>query len=90
MVIHDGIKYISNKLEKMPSFGFKLVNHFELPKESWWREYYQPLEKLLKQLKRRKNKLDTQEILKKYQTEVDWFVKNPEGNNSAFYILQKV
>jgi len=88
VVIHESICNISNKLKIIPNYGFKFFNNFDLQTDAWWKEYYQPLEKLISKLKKQQ-KLDTQNNIKKYQSEVDLFKRNPEGNNSAFYILQK-
>ena len=87
-VIHDSVSYLSTELRKIPIYSFRLVNHFKLQKDAWWKEYYQPLEKLLLKLRKNQN-MDSQKIIKKYQTELDWFKENPKENNSAFYILQK-
>jgi ubiquinone/menaquinone biosynthesis C-methylase UbiE len=87
-VIHDSVSNLSTKLRKIPNYNFRFVNHFELPKDAWWKEYYQPLEKLLLKLRKNQN-VDVRKMIKKYQTELDWFKRNPKENNSAFYIFQK-
>ena len=60
-----------------------------MPTDAWWKEYCQPLEELLKQLKIKYKNVDIQRMLRKYQSEVDMFKRNPKDNISAFYILQK-
>jgi ubiquinone/menaquinone biosynthesis C-methylase UbiE len=92
LVIHDGIKIVSYKLNKIQNYGFKLINFFELPQDAWWKEYYQPLEKLLSKLKIKHKNVTNQsdkDIIKKYQTEINMIKQNPKQYISAFYIMQK-
>jgi len=90
LVVHDEIKTVSNRLEKIASCGYKLVNHFELPEDAWWTEYYRPLEERIRELYMKyKNDPGVLKILKKYQNEIDMVRRNPKDHNSAFFIMQK-
>jgi ubiquinone/menaquinone biosynthesis C-methylase UbiE len=90
LVIHDEIKTVSNKSEEISGFGYKVVNHFFLPEDAWWMEYYRPLENRIKGL-REKYKKNSQVLrkLRKIQDEIDMVKRKPEEYRSAFYILQK-
>jgi ubiquinone/menaquinone biosynthesis C-methylase UbiE len=90
LVVHDEIKTVSNKLKKITSCGYKLINHFLLPEDAWWIEYYRPFEIRAKEL-HMKYKKDSEalKILKKYQDEIVMVKRNPKGHSSAFYIMQK-
>ena len=90
LVIHDEIKTVSNKLKKIPSCGYKLINHFQLPEDAWWTEYYRPLEKQIKELYiKYKNNSEALKTLKKHQNEIDMVKRNPKEHSSAFYVMQK-
>ena len=89
LVVHDGIKDVSNKLRKLPDLGYNLTNQFMLPEDSWWIHYFKPLEQLIKQQRKNANNNKSLSILERYQTEVNTYKMNPKENNSAFYILQK-
>lgn len=90
-VIHDEIKSIANKLEKIPSFGYKFVNQFLLPEDVHWIEYYRPLEKRVKGLcEKYKNNSKALKIIEKVQDEIDMVKGNPKEYRSAFYIMQKI
>jgi ubiquinone/menaquinone biosynthesis C-methylase UbiE len=90
LVVHDEIKTVSNKLKKIPSCGYKLVNHFRLPEDAWWTEYYRPLEKRIRELYMKyKNDSEALTILKKHQNEIDMVKRNPKEHSSAFYVMQK-
>lgn len=91
LVVHDAIKTVSNKLEKITSFGYKLINHFSLPEDAWWTEYCKPLEIRIKDLYMKyKDNSEAFKILRKYQNEIDMVKRNPKEHSSAFYILQKL
>ncbi|MHA1906449.1 MAG: class I SAM-dependent methyltransferase [Candidatus Thorarchaeota archaeon] len=51
LVIHDDISSKEDKLKLIPMHGYRLVNQFDIPHETWWKEYYQPLEKHLDNMK---------------------------------------
>lgn len=89
LVVHDGSKDISNKLRKLPDLGYKLVSHFMLPEDAWWIQYFEPLEQLIKQQRKKANNNESLSILERYQTEVNTYKMNPKENISAFYIFQK-
>ena len=90
LVVHDEIKTVSNKIEKIPKCGYKLVDHFSLPEDAHWTEYYRPLEIRIKELHiKYQNNLETLEIIKKYQNEIDMVKRNPKDHSSAFFVMQK-
>jgi ubiquinone/menaquinone biosynthesis C-methylase UbiE len=91
MVIHDEIKNETDKLKIIPKCGYELLNTFRLSKNTWWEEYYKPLENRLRTLfKKYGNDIEANKILKKYQNEVDMFKKTPNNHSSVFYILKKI
>ena len=89
LVVHDGIKDISNKLKKAPDLGYKLINHFMLPEDDWWVHYFEPLEQLINEQREKAKSIKDLRILESYQSEVNMFKTNPKENMSAFYIFQK-
>ena len=90
LVVHDAIKTVSSKLKEISSYGYKLVNHFSLPEDAWWTEYYMPLETRIEELHMRfKNRPKALEMLEKHQDEIDMVKRNPEEHSPAFYILRK-
>ncbi len=91
LVVHDEKKNVSNKLKKIPKYGYKLINYFSLPEDAWWTEYYNPLEKRIKELRKKyDNDPETLKIFKKYQNEIDMVKKNSKDYGSIFYIMQKL
>ncbi|MCK4238202.1 MAG: class I SAM-dependent methyltransferase [Candidatus Lokiarchaeota archaeon] len=91
LVVHDEKKNVSNKIKKIHSCGYKLINYFSLPDDAWWIEYYNPLEIRIKELRKKYgNNPEALKIFKKYQNEIDMVKKNHKDYGSIFYIMQKL
>ncbi len=89
LVVHDDIKDKDKKLNVISSCGYVLLNHFLLPEDAWWTEYYKPLKiKVNKLSNKYKNNPEILKALQKYQNEVE-MAKNRTSVTSIFYILQK-
>ena len=79
LVIHDRIRTMADKLEKIHNLGYRLTNHFLLPEDAWWTEYYRPLEDRIKGLyKRHGNNPEALGILKEVQSEIDTVKRDPK------------
>jgi len=90
LVVHDVTNNMKDKIKKIPSSGYKLLNRFSLPEDAHWTEYYRPLEIRIEELRARyKNNPEFLQILRKHQNEVDVVKGNPRKHSSAFYIMQK-
>ncbi len=91
MVIHDEIKHFFKKRDKVASCGYKMIEHFSLPEEAWWEEYYSPLESRIKELyKKYSNDPDALKVLNMHQTEIDIVKASPKSFQSVFCIMQKI
>jgi len=88
LVVHAETKNMSNKLKKIPSYGYNLFNQFSLPEDAHWTEYYRPLEIRIKELQAKyKNNPGALQMLRKHQNEIDMVKRNPRKYSSAFYIM---
>jgi serine/threonine-protein kinase HipA len=47
---YPGMAGIARNLERAGSAGFEVLDHFALPREAWWDEYYAPLEERMARL----------------------------------------
>ncbi|MHA2074990.1 MAG: class I SAM-dependent methyltransferase, partial [Candidatus Hodarchaeales archaeon] len=91
LVIHDKINNMTEKLKKIPTCGYRLIHHFTLSRDVWWREYYEPFE--LRVIELRKKYRDNSraiQSLKKYQNEINMVKKSPQIDSSIFYIMQNI
>ncbi len=87
---YPDIKTVKQCLEIIPKCDYKLFGHFSLPEDAWWESYYQPLEELIKILKKKYNEdPKVLKILNKQQEEIDIYKKYKKWYGSAFFIMQK-
>ncbi len=90
IVVHDEQGNVKEKLEQIHNCGYDLLGYFILSKETWWTEYFAPLEKLIKETGTRDT--DDPTILAELQQarwELDMFRKNPERNSSVCFVMKK-
>jgi ubiquinone/menaquinone biosynthesis C-methylase UbiE len=86
----SGIRTISEYLEQIPACGYDVAGYFTLPEDTFWTEYYAPLEQRI-QAFRQKHTNDPRvlEVLSKEQQEIDLSRKYHQWYNSAFLVMQK-
>ena len=90
MVVHDEMGNIAEKIELISSCGYELLEHFTLDEDTWWLEYYSPLEKRINEIRiRHADEAETLAILERDQREIDMFKKNPGRYCSVFFIMKK-
>jgi ubiquinone/menaquinone biosynthesis C-methylase UbiE len=90
MVVHDEQGNVTEKLEQISNCGYELLGYFILSKETWWTEYFAPLEKLIAQSRgRHADDTEVLEELHKCQEELDMFKKCPERNSSVYFIMRR-
>jgi hypothetical protein len=58
--------------------------------DTWWCEYYGPLEKRIQELSiKYSDNPDALDVLDKEQQEVEMFKRNPKMFGSVFFVMQK-
>ena len=90
MGVYPGINTVQDNLQQVSGCGYDAIGHFVLPDDTWWVEYYGPLERRIKRL-RAKYIDDTEALLTldKEQREIDMYKKYREWYGSAFFVMQK-
>ena len=88
--VYPGIRTDSENIKFARDCGLELIDHFPVPEEVWWHDYYDPLEILILQL-HEKYAMDQAalKVLEKEQHEVDLYRKYSKWYGSAFYIMRK-
>lgn len=90
LVAHDASRDITSRVKKIPNYGYKLINHFELPKDAWWVDFYSPIENQMDTLlKKYEGDAKALNELKRYKSDIGECKKNPEVFGSIIYIIQK-
>ncbi len=90
LAVHDEIGDIPEKLEQISSCGYDLLEYFTLNDDTWWMEYYAPLEKRINEIRiKHANAPKALAVLDEEQREIDMFKKNPGRYCSVFFIMKK-
>ncbi len=86
---YPAMQSIKQNIEVIDSLGYLLINHFILPKSAWWENYYIPLEKRVKFLRKKYEKAsEINKLLDSTQKEIDLFRKYSDYYGYVFYIMQ--
>lgn len=89
-MVHDEKGNITGKLKQVSACGYELIDYFLLSEDVWCVEYFAPLERLV--IETRIGYADDPKVLEAIdssQLEIDMFKKNPEINNSVFFIMKR-
>jgi ubiquinone/menaquinone biosynthesis C-methylase UbiE len=90
VVIHDEDKDKARKLELVSKNGYQVLSQFDIPANTWWQEYYSPLQLLIENF--RNSYCHDTELLKeldKDQIEISHCKSNSVGMSSFYLIMQK-
>jgi outer membrane protein TolC len=90
LVVHDEQSNINEKLNLISTCGYQLLGYFTLGKETWWTEYFAPLEKLVNET-RSKDPHDRSvlEEIRQAQAELDMYRRYPEHNSSVCFVMKR-
>lgn len=90
MVIHDEQGNVREKLDQISICGYNLLGYFLLSQDTWRREYFDPLEKLVNEFQPKliDDPKSSDELIQA-QEELEMFRKNPERNSSAYFIMKR-
>ena len=90
LVVHDEVGNIAEKLNQVSSRGYDLLGYFVLGEETWWNEYYAPLEKRIRQSRRKHgDNPKVVAVLDTEQREIDWVKQDPGRYCSVYFIMKK-
>ena len=86
---YPSIKTIQENLQIAKDSGYKIMNYYTLPKESWFKNYYNLIEAKLPNLRTKyKNDEKTLSYLSLEQFEIDLFRRYSDYYGYVFFILQ--
>lgn len=86
---YPGIKTINENLETIKKAGYRIINHFVLPDESWWNNYYIPIAAKIPSLRLKyRDDKEALAILDCEELEMEMFRKYSKYYGYVFYIMQ--
>lgn len=87
---YPGIRSVEENLEAIERCGYRLIEHFPLPDDAWWEEYYSPLaERLVELRKKYRDDSDALKVIEEEQREIDLYRKYSEWYGSTFFVMQE-
>jgi len=90
LIVHDETGNLDEKLRKISSCGYDLIDYFILDQVVWWNEYCVPLQKLINEMRPRcAGDSKTLVLIDQNQREIDMFKVTPEQYHSTCFIMRK-
>jgi hypothetical protein len=88
--VYPAIATIDKNIEIIKNCNYKLIGHFPLPEDAWWKLYYTPLEKRLINMKiKYYNNPEALSLIKEEELEIELFRKYNKWYGSVFYVIKK-
>ncbi len=90
LMVHDETGNLQEKLRKISSCGYDLIDYFILDQEVWWNEYCVPLQKLIDEMRPGcAGDSNALALIDQNQREIDMFKVTPEQYHSTCFIMRK-
>ena len=89
LVLGEAIKAMDKNRELINKSGFELIHQLNWPEGCWWTDFYEPLEKKIKEVREGEESAEIFENIKIIEAEIKWVKENPKESDCAHYILQK-
>jgi ubiquinone/menaquinone biosynthesis C-methylase UbiE len=89
--VHDEVDDLDDKLELVTECGYRLLGHFELASDVWWKEYLAPMARRIAELKDLDGLNNSQvAAIQRAEREIDEYRKTPSRFRSVFLVMQRV
>ncbi len=90
LIVHDDLGNLTEKQEIISQCSYELINHFVLSENTWWNDYYAPLEEKLNRIRMNPSgNKKTIALLNNDWREIDAFKRDPKRYRSVFFIMRK-
>ncbi|MDH4272888.1 MAG: class I SAM-dependent methyltransferase, partial [Candidatus Aminicenantes bacterium] len=90
LVVHDEEGNLAEKTSQIPIQGYDLLHSFILDEKVWWKEYFTPLERHIREI-RAKRPIDPKvaALLDADQREVEMVRQDPTRCRSVYFVMKK-
>jgi ubiquinone/menaquinone biosynthesis C-methylase UbiE len=90
LVVHDELGDIREKLKQVSSLGYDSLGYFVLGEDTWWNEYYAPMQKRIHQTRTtHANSPKVIALLDAEQREIDMVKQDPGRYRSVYFVMKK-
>lgn len=87
--VYPGIRTTSQYLRDISNLHYALIDHFELPDDFWWVDFYEPLERNIRRLRQKYGQDETAgRMLDEEQGAVDLYKRFSSFYGSAFFVMR--
>jgi ubiquinone/menaquinone biosynthesis C-methylase UbiE len=88
---YPDINYFENHFREIESNGYGLIGYFPLSEESWWKNYYLPLEQKIAEIKDAARYSKTaRAVYDSFRIEIDMFHTYSRHYGYGFFVLKKL
>ena len=88
LVLGQAIKAMEKNQDLITKCGFDIIKQLKWPKGCWWTDYYEPLERKIKEIREEKAKSNLFENIGAIEAEIRMVKANLSDTDCAHYILQ--
>jgi len=90
LAVHDHNSNLTQKLSDIPACGYELLGYFRLDEQTWKKEYFFPMQKLIDETRsKHAGDRDMLALLDKEQREIEVFKTDPASCCSVFFVMRK-
>ena len=87
---YDGMGSVEENIRKITAAGYSVFNHFSLPPEDWWDEYYSPMLGRIEALRRHsENDSAAAAVIETTEREIDLHRQWGHSYGYVFYLCAK-
>jgi ubiquinone/menaquinone biosynthesis C-methylase UbiE/DNA-binding transcriptional MerR regulator len=87
---NPGTKYIHEFKSAIERTGYALIDYFQLPREAWIENFYEPLQEIVNNMKKKyQNNSEALEVLKSQSEEIAMYKKYGKYYGYFFFVLKK-
>ena len=90
LILGQAIKSMDKNKDLLKKCGFELIKQLNWPEGCWWTDYYEPLEKKIKEISEKKEPSNLIESISTIESEIKMVKSNPKDFDCAHYILKNV
>jgi len=85
------LKSVAKNITQIQNIGFRVIDHFPLPLNAWWDNYYNPLMDKIDDIQQKSGiQKDMQVIIDETVEEIELFREYSEWYGYEFYIVQPI
>ncbi len=86
---YPGMASLAENVHRIEAEGFKVFDHFALPADDWWKEYYSPLQRRIAELRESGPDEFLAAVLEETEREIDVYARHGDSYGYVFYLARK-